>query len=217
MRAARQALLPFNRQARAVNRQIAQRLAGHKVEPGLGRPASKNGRVKHRAREVLTVQAAVHVTMRLRDGMPNLRTRKGYAAVRAAFEKFATLDGFRLVHYAAMSNHIHLLVESDSTHALSTGMRKIAHSISRRLNALSVRTGRGWLGRVFADRYFTHVMGSPTEMQRALRYLFTQAQHHLGHASSTVPDAFSSFVVGATDLLATATGFLLSRICKRPP
>ncbi|MCC6805996.1 MAG: hypothetical protein IT381_01120 [Deltaproteobacteria bacterium] len=138
--------------------------------------------------------------------MPNLRSRKRYAAVRNAFVKFCAQEatGFRLVHFAVLSNHLHFVVEADSSRALSMGMQKLLHSISRRLNALSVREqgGRqiaprvasseassgeggyralvGWIGRVFSDRYFAHHLKTPTEMEHAVRYVRDNAKKHYG-------------------------------------
>ena len=138
--------------------------------------------------------------------MPNLRSRKRYAAVRNAFVKCCEQKtiGFRLVHFAVLSNHLHFVVEADSKRALSMGMQKVLHSISRRLNALSVREqgGRqiaprvasseassgeggyralvGWIGRVFSDRYFAHHLKTPTEMEHAVRYVRDNAKKHYG-------------------------------------
>src|SRR5262249_54568736 len=136
-------------------------------------------------------------------------------------------------HFAVLSNHLHFVVEADSKAALSMGMQKIGHSISRRLNAVSVREhgGRvstkgggpysqvaGWLGRVLADRYFSHVLKSPTEMKRALDYVRANAKNHYGAnaVTRTGVDLCSSFAVAPAErLLARPIGYLLQRACSR--
>src|SRR5262245_37070490 len=118
-----QSFLPFGRSERVVNRQIRQRATGKKVTRGPGRPPKRNGREKHGLRPELAPRTAVHVTLGLRDGMPGLRTRRRFGAVAAAFRKFGTdrVEGFRLVHFAVLSNHLHLIVEADSKSALARG------------------------------------------------------------------------------------------------
>ena len=206
-----QGTLPLDRKDKVKNRQWRERASGKKVRPGLGRPRRKKShdeddRASHAARPELREKSALHVTVRTTSRVPNLRSRKRYAAVRNAFVKFCGQEatGFRLVHFAVLSNHLHFVVEADSSRALSMGMQKLLHSISRRLNALGVREqgGRqiaprvasrvasrseggyralaGWIGRVFSDRYFAHHLKTPTEMQHAVRYVLDNAKKHYG-------------------------------------
>ena len=73
----KQAVLEFGRAERVINRQIRERAAGKKVRPGPGRPEKKNNdRVSHQRRPGLAEQTAVHVTMRVRHHVPNLRSRR---------------------------------------------------------------------------------------------------------------------------------------------
>lgn len=242
-----QAVLPFGTREAVLNRQIRERAAGKKVRPGPGRPQKNNGRVAHRQRPVLKNKTAVHVTLRVRDIVPNLRTRRRFNVIKQAFVKFcgseqnraSTPKGFRLVHFALLSNHVHFVVEADSRRSLAMGMQKLLHSISRRLNALSVsqhgakvstkagpyRALPGWLGRVFCDRYHAHLLKTPTEIERAVRYVLTNAERHgvFAHGSrSQSVDAFTSLGAAADErqssglvLVAVAKGFLLSRACRR--
>jgi len=180
--------------------------------------------------------------------VPNLRSRRRFSAIKKAFVRFCGVagSGFRLVHFAVLSNHIHFVVEADSKRALSMGMQKLLHSISRRLNALNVfeHGGRvstkqgsykkifGWLGRVFSDRYCSHLLKTPTEMSNAVQYVLTNAEHHYGGATtrgtgtrSTQPDPFTSLGVnaevspkargGAFTVVVEPRGFLLARACKQ--
>src|SRR5882757_3482078 len=142
----RQLALPMGRRERVLNRQIGQRARGESVRRGPGRP-KKPGSTSHAARPELVVNEALLVTLKLKRGLPNLRSGGRFRAVRGAlrafrridFEEDGAVEGFRLAHFAVLGDHIHLVVEADSKRALSRGMQKLTMSLSRRLNALSVR------------------------------------------------------------------------------
>jgi putative transposase len=184
---------------------------------------------------VLGEKSALHITLKATHAVPNLRARRRFAVIKNAFVKFCAPQelGFRLIHFAVLSNHVHFVVEADSKRALSMGMQKLLHSISRRLNALSVhehggrqstkagsyRDLEGWLGRVFADRYHAHLLRSPTEMHNAVRYVRNNADKHYRfgevYAQSSGVDPFSSFAVSDVVVTDTARGFLLGRVCEQ--
>ena len=229
----------------ADQRHIRERAEGKPVRRGLGRPRKKNNdRVSHQRRDHLPGKSAVHVTLRLRRHVPSLRARRRFNVVKHAFVRFCRArPGFRLVHFAVLSNHLHFIVEADSKHALSMGMQLLLHSVSRRLNALFVREqgGRqktrepgagyrspaGWLGRVFADRYHVHALKTPTEMERAVAYVRDNAKNHYGAQASGLArvgrrllDTFSSFVRVVDSAppitsppIVRPCGFLLRRAC----
>lgn len=223
-------MLPFSRKERVVNRQIRERAEGKKVRRGPGRPKRSSSRHSHQSRPTLKKGSAVHITLRASAGVRNLRSRKRFSVVKRAFAKFCGGgdSAFRLVHFAVLSNHLHFVVEADSKQALAMGMQRLLHSISRRLNALSVaeaggalstkagsyKKQPGWIGRAFSDRYHAHVLRSPTEMQRAVHYVRHNAEQHYGAARSEQADPFSSFGAVEKDLVATPRGFLLARVCS---
>ena len=228
----RQAVLAFSRKDAVLNRQIRERAEGKKVRPGPGRPKIKTPkRHTHQSRPELKQGSAVHVTLRASSQVPNLRSRKRFTVIKRAFVKFCGDKNapFRLVHFAVLSNHVHFVVEAHGKQALSMGMQRLLHSISRRLNALSVSEAggtlstkagayhkqRGWLGRAFADRYHAHVLGSPTEMERAVHYVKYNAEQHYGSVQGRAADPFSSFGVSEPDLVTAPRGFLLSRVCRK--
>jgi REP element-mobilizing transposase RayT len=124
-------------------------------------------------REALAARFPVHVTVRLRTGLPNLRRRKEYAALRAAFGKGCARFGFRLVHYSVQGNHLHLLVEAQGRSALARGMQGLLVRIARGLNRLWARRGS-----VFADRYHDRILRTPHEVRRALVYVLHNAKRH---------------------------------------
>ena len=88
----------------------------------------------------------------------------------------ALKGGFRLVHYAVMGNHVHLMVEAADRVKLARGMQGLGVRVARGLNRLMKRSGR-----VLGDRYHAHILRTPSEVKRARMYLLTNARHHYGH------------------------------------
>src|SRR5215813_14732802 len=82
--------------------------------PGAGRPR-KDGRlgpgVTHLRRPKLAARFPVHVTWRTSEGVWNLRSQRSYSRLTRAFYTSAVRFGYRIVHYAVMGNHMHLIIE----------------------------------------------------------------------------------------------------------
>jgi REP element-mobilizing transposase RayT len=145
---------------------------------GAGRKPKITGRpgVDHRERAPLAKHFPVHVTLKLRGGLPRLRSKREYEALRAAFAAGCArnLAGtFRLCHYAVLNDHLHLLCEAEGRTALARGLQGLLIRIARALNKLWQRRGR-----VFANRYHDHILKSPREVRNALRYLFGNGRKH---------------------------------------
>ncbi|MBK8100271.1 MAG: transposase [Planctomycetes bacterium] len=146
---------------------------------GAGRkPNGAEAGVDHRTRAALAPRFPVHVTVKLRAGLPRLRRRDEYAALRAAFVagcrgSAAAAGAFRLCHYAVLNDHLHLIVEAKDRLTLSRGLQGLLIRIARKLNKLWSRKGK-----VFADRYHDHILKSPRETRNALRYVLQNARHH---------------------------------------
>src|SRR5262245_45792378 len=85
---------------------------------GAGRPRTKN-LLPHRARPSLAARFPHHVTLRIRRGIPTLRTRKSFARVKWAFRYGCDRFGMRLCEFSVQDNHIHLIVEAAGKDALS--------------------------------------------------------------------------------------------------
>jgi hypothetical protein len=84
------------------------------ARPGAGRkPKGEKAGVPHRRRRDFQARCPVHVTVKLRPGLARLRKGREYRALRAAFAAGCDRMGFRLVHYAVMNDHLHLIVEAD--------------------------------------------------------------------------------------------------------
>jgi putative transposase len=141
---------------------------------GAGRkPNGDRAGVPHDTRSALASRFPVHVTVKLREHLPPLRRRDAYQALRAAFAAGCDRNGFRLIHYAVLNDHLHFVVEATGRSTLSRGVQGLLVRIARRLNRLWQRRGR-----VFADRYHDHILRSPREVRNALRYVLGNARHH---------------------------------------
>ena len=155
------------------------------VRKGAGRkPKGERAGVPHLTRAVLKPRFPVHVTWRMEKGVWSLRTRRCFGPMKRAMYSGAVKNGFRLVHYAVMGNHVHLIVEAQDRVKLATGMQGMGVRIAKALNRVMGRSGR-----VIGDRYHAHVLKTPSEVKRARSYLLTNAQHHYGHAHA---DGFAS-------------------------
>jgi REP element-mobilizing transposase RayT len=116
----------------------------------------------------------VHVTLRLRSGLPSLRRKKSFRAIHRAFVGGCVRRGFRLVHYSVQTNHLHLIVEASDARALARAMQGLAVRLARKLNAVFERRGS-----LFRDRYHAHVLATPREVRNALRYVLNNARRHV--------------------------------------
>jgi REP element-mobilizing transposase RayT len=141
--------------------------------------------VSHRTREALAARHPVHVTVRLHDGLPNLRRDAARAVIERCFLAARTRHRICLAHYSLQSNHVHLIAEADDHVVLSRGMQGLLVRVARALNRLWRRRGP-----VFADRYHARHLRSPREVRAALVYVLLNARHH-GLRSSGV-DLYSS-------------------------
>lgn len=142
--------------------------------PGAGRPPlARRKAIAHRRRPALSARFPVHVTLKVRRDLPNLRRRDLFAALRAAFRAVCDRVEFRLVHFSVQDNHVHVICEAAGAGALSRGMHATAIRIARGVNRTLARTGR-----VFLDRYHERILETPTEVRRALVYVINNARRH---------------------------------------
>jgi REP element-mobilizing transposase RayT len=108
--------------------------------------------------------------------------------------------GFRLVHYAVMGNHVHLIVEAGDRKALWRGMQGLGVRIARRLNRVMGRSGR-----VMSDRYHAHILKTPSEVSRVRAYLVGNAHHHYRRATRDPFVSHTPVIAPRTWLLGRAT------------
>jgi putative transposase len=141
---------------------------------GAGRKrAGSRPRVSHRARPRHSAGHPVHVTVRLREGLPTLRRKETRNAVVRAFAAGRDRFGFRLTQFSLQSNHLHLIAEACDGRALSLGMQGLLVRVARVLNALWNRSGA-----VFSDRFHARALQTPREVRAALVYVLHNARHH---------------------------------------
>ena len=171
---------------------------------GAGRKPGERVGVPHRARSLFAGRFPVHATVRLRPELPSLRRKPELRVLGAAFRGGCERPGFRLVHYAVLGNHIHLLIEAADRSALSRGMTGLLTRIARRLNGHWRRRGA-----VFEGSFHEHVLRTPREVRNTLAYLFGNARRH-GYRlpSEWAPDPYTSgfWFDGWRDLRVTGTG-----------
>jgi hypothetical protein len=111
--------------------------------------------------------------MRLRSGLPSLRTVDLVRALERSFAAARDRGDFRLVHYTLQSTHAHLLIEATDANALGRGMKAVGARIARAFNRTFGRRGR-----VLAERFHLHVLRTPREVRNALAYVLLNARHH---------------------------------------
>lgn len=130
----------------------------------------------------------MHVTLRTREGVPSLRTVAIVDEIERTFARGCVRPGFRLVHYSLQGNHAHLVVEAHDRDALGCGMKAIGARLARAVNRIAGRCGP-----VLADRYHSRPLKSPTEVQRALRYVLLNTRKHLGKVALWTSSARLAF------------------------
>src|SRR4051812_12284511 len=86
--------------------------AGRKPPPG------RKAGVSHKSRPRFEKPAAVHVTLRMADHVWNLRSRRAVQRVQQCLADALGRFGLRVIQFSVMGNHIHLIVEADSSEAL---------------------------------------------------------------------------------------------------
>jgi putative transposase len=142
------------------------------------KPKPKGKRhVAHVARPDVSPRHPVHVTMRVTDEVAQLRTRKAYQAVRRALQRCAMRTDYRVVHISIQRTHIHAICEADSKDALTRGMQSFEISAAKQLNRAMKRKR----GRVFASRYHTTAIETPTQARSELAYVLNNWLKHRAH------------------------------------
>jgi REP element-mobilizing transposase RayT len=120
------------------------------------------------------MQGAAHVVLRLRRGLPSLRTPRAYRVLERAFRRGKRKDGYRLVEFSVQRDHLHLVVEAEGRERLSLGMQGLMIRIAKALNRFWHRRR----GAVFADRYFALALKKRAQMWRTLRYVLNNGLKH---------------------------------------
>jgi len=141
---------------------------------GAGRKCGPSPRHSRRARAQLAARFPCHVTLKVRRGLPSLRTVRLVRELERSFAAACDRGRFRLVHYSIQNDHVHLIVEATSARDLACGMKSIGARVARAVNRIFRRRGP-----VLADRFHLHVLRTPREVRNALAYVLLNARRHL--------------------------------------
>ena len=157
---------------------------------GAGRPSAPRPIVHHVKRSNIP-DGPVHVTLRVREDVPSLRSKRFIREFRRSLRQACKRDGFRVVHYSVQYDHAHLIVEATEKDALGRGMKAIASRLARAVNRVFCRSGR-----VLAGRYHLRILETPREVRNAIAYVLLNARKHWcqrwGQAPPVKIDAASS-------------------------
>ena len=174
-----------------VQLELKARTRGGRRE-GAGRKRVLTSGLPHLRRPALASRHPVHVTLKVRPGLPSLRGDRAFPVVRGALKAARRRLGVRLVHFSVQSNHLHLVVEAADVASLGQGIKGLAVRLARRLN-----TAFGTQGAVFPDRFHARALRSPTEVRNALGYVVHNYAAHLARDGYVIPH-------GTRDLLSSA-------------
>ena len=109
--------------------------------------------------------------MRICEGLPSLRAL--WSVVLAAITAGNLRDDFRIVLFAVMSNHIHMIIEANNGDAMSKGMTGLNTRLARAINKAAGSTDQ-----VFATRYDAKELKNPTMVRRAIVYVLHNIKKH---------------------------------------
>jgi putative transposase len=131
---------------------------------------------------------ALHITLRLRHEVWNLRTRRCFQALRHAFEHGCAKFGFRVIHFSVQGNHIHMIVEAPDRQSLARAMKGLEVRMARALNKVMHRRGP-----VFADRYHSRLLTTPRQAVDAVRYVLDNAAVHARREGWPIPQGVDPY------------------------
>ncbi len=176
-------------------KQLAFEIKAHGgTRAGAGRKKHLGGEPNHVKRARVTSRTPVHVTVKLREGLPSLRHRK-YLMKFADAVRGAKKFGLRVSEFSIQKDHIHFLAEADGNISLSRGMQSLKIRLAKAIkNIIAEKSSAP----IFRGRYHAHILKTPTEVRRALAYVLQNtAKHSRGSNLNQTPiallqDPFSS-------------------------
>jgi REP element-mobilizing transposase RayT len=147
---------------------------------------NRSGLKAHARRPRFSDREPLHVTLKVRPGLPSLRGKAAYDSLRHA-AALARPRGLHIVHFAVLSNHLHLILDPPRG-PLARVMQAFCISLARQLNSKLRRDGA-----VFLGRYDLHVLRTPSEVRNALAYVLTNESRHRQDATPVIRlDPYSS-------------------------
>ncbi len=160
--------------------ELDRRWTGRKHRGGR-RPGPKP-RIRHRPREGVAERFPCHVTLKVRSGVPSLRSARLVHELEQSFAGCCDRGDFRLVHYSIQADHAHLIVEAEDRSALGRGMKSLGARLARAVNRVFRRSGA-----VLADRYHVRALRTPREVRNALSYVLLNARRHAAKSGRALP------------------------------
>jgi putative transposase len=159
---------------------------------GAGRKRrSERKNVPHRTRRRFR-NGALHVTVRVRREVWNLRTHRCFRVLRRAFQRGCARFGFRLIHFSVQGNHMHFVVEAPDERALTRAMKGLEVRMARALNKVMDRNGP-----VFSDRYHALLLSSPRQAAYAIRYVLDNWVRHAVREGQPAPSGTDPYCSAA--------------------
>lgn len=188
------------------------------VRAGAGRkPRSAKAGVPHLVRPQVTSHKPLHVTLRVRRDIWNLRSKRCFRLVRRALIGVRARFAFRVVHYSVQRNHVHLIVEAENERCLARAMQGLSVRLARSINQLMSRNGK-----VLEDRYHARVLHTALEVRRALGYVLNNARKHAIQRGERLPDLWTdpyssaAYFDGWLEVLAEPRRAPETRACSPP-
>jgi hypothetical protein len=120
----------------------------------------------HTAREPFARNRPVHVTVRVRAGLPSLRGRALARAVSDALEAGYESPGFQLLHFGLQPKHWHLIAKATGPEALAAAVKGLNVRIARVINRQL-----GLTGSVVDDRYLLEGLRTPAQLKAAMQFV----------------------------------------------
>jgi len=151
---------------------------------GAGRKSGEVRRDPHRRRAPVAARHPFHVTLKVKSGLPSLRSGRLVRELERSWRESCERKRFRLVHYSIQGDHVHLIGEAGGTRELACGMKSIAARFARAVNRVFGRAGR-----VLADRCHVHVLRTPREVRNAIAYVLLDARRHFRKRTGRSPEA----------------------------
>ena len=150
--------------------------------PGAGRPRGPRSRVHHIRRPPVPRHVPSHVTIRVKQGVPSLRSRRFLSEFRRTLARASERGDFRVAHYSVQRDHVHLIVESAGRNALASGMKSLGSRLAFAVNRVFGRSGP-----VLDGRYHLHLLRTPREVRNALAYVLLNARKHWRQRRRSAP------------------------------
>jgi REP element-mobilizing transposase RayT len=113
------------------------------------------------------------VTLRVRRGVPSLRSRSFVREFQFSLREACDRGDFRVCQFSIQRDHLHMVVEADGKEALARGMKAVAARFARAVNRVFRRKGA-----VLFGRYHLRLLRTPREVRNALAYVLLNVRKH---------------------------------------